>query len=91
MDLIFQRLLPKSIIELMNESKNMSNVISARDNFVRLDEDYDRWLLNPEWEVRPSIFFPPRKGPVVLTCRDHTDGTKKLMIHPPRQLSRILL
>jgi hypothetical protein len=90
MDLIFQRFLPKSIIELMNESKNMINVISARDDYIRFDDDYDKWLLNPDWEVRPSISFVPGKGPVVLTCRDHMNGTKKLMIHPPRQPSHIL-
>ena len=45
---------------------------------------YDIWLLNPQWEVKPSIAFIDNVGPVILTCRDHGGGTKKLSIHVPR-------
>ena len=57
--------------------------ISAREDFIRNDM-YDIWLLNPQWEVKPSIAFIDNVGLVILTCRDHGGGTKKLSIHVSR-------
>lgn len=58
---------------------------SSHDDYVRATiEDYDVLLLNPSWRVLPSIYFIEGKGPHVMTCREHDNGTSKLYIHPPR-------
>jgi len=66
-------------------------VTSARDDYVREEgiED-DIWLLNPNWKVKPSIAFIDGLGPVVLTCRDHENGSRLKMIHTCRQPNHIL-
>ena len=53
-------------------------VFSARDNFIRdVDDPYDRWLYNPEWDILPRIaILPDGKGAKVLMCNDHNNGFK---------------
>ena len=51
-------------------------VVSARDDFVRDNDEYDRLLFNPEWKVSPSIAIVNGKGPCSLTCHDHDHGSK---------------
>ena len=85
MDLIFQRYLPKAKIDLMSDSASFCETISARDDYIRFNGTYEKWLLNPSWKVLPSLSIVHGKGPMVLTCRDHKNGTKNHMIHPPRQ------
>ena len=66
-------------------------VDSSRDDYVRDSTDeYDVLLLNPEWRVLPSIAFIEGKGPHVMICREHDDGSKCFYIHPPRVPSHII-
>ena len=90
LDIVWQRYLPKSLITLMNKPDQVSYINSARDDFIRFDDDYDCWLLNPKWKVRPTILIDPEKGASVLSCRDHNGGSQKLMLHLPRQPHHIL-
>ena len=53
--------------------------MSARSDFFTLQENL---LLNPKWPIRPSILFT-KDGPVLMTCRNHDNGTNKRYIHPP--------
>lgn len=62
----------------------------ARDDYAHDDKDQDCLLLNPNWKVKPSIYFVNGIGTVVLTCSDHNKGNTSLMIHPCRQPSHIL-
>ena len=57
---------------------------SIREDYIRDEEDDDFLLFNPEWKVMPSIAFVSGKGPVILTCKEHDNGTENLMIHTCR-------
>ena len=59
-----------------------ANVESARSDF--LDTKLDMHLYNSEWTVHPSIEFVPGKGPVVLTCDTHKNGTAEKYFHLPK-------
>ena len=83
-DIVWQRYLQKCIIVTINPSFNIIFVQSARDDYIRFNNEYECWLLNPKWKVKPSISFLDGKGPCIMTCRDHDKGTKKLMVHPCR-------
>ena len=85
-DLMFQRYLPRIIISKMfSNRKGFKYLLSTRDDFLRKDNDYDKWLLNddPMWSIRPTITFIEGVS-FVMTCDDHSKGTKSLFIHPPR-------
>jgi hypothetical protein len=85
-DLIIQRYLPKCLIaKLMSNVMKLNLTFSARDDYIRREGDEDRWLLNPDWKIEPSVIIIKGMGPMVLTCRDHHGGDKKFMIHPCRQ------
>ena len=74
-DLIFQRFLQKCVLtKMLSPITDFDCTISAREDFIR----------NEMYEVKPSIAFIDNVGPVILTCRDHDGGTKKLSIHVPR-------
>ena len=92
LDLVIQRYMPKCLITLINKHMYVANIQSARDDYVRFDADdsYDCWLLNPQWTIKPCICIHQDHGAVIMTCKDHNNGTKKLMIHPPRQPHHIL-
>ena len=84
-DLLFQRFVPKALLK-----KHLSNKCafkyfeSMREDFIRDDDEYDNWLLNSAWKVRPTIAFNTHGLPTVLTCDDHKNGTKTYLIHAPR-------
>ena len=90
--LVWQRFLPKCIIDLINKGDNekVKFVQSARDDYIRFKNNYECWLLNPKWRIKPSLIIDPEKGVLVLTCRHHNSGTTKLMLHVPRQPHHIL-
>ena len=85
-DIVFQRYLPKCNLKLMNNSKAFKYIEYSRDDYIRREGDYDEWILNPKWKIRPSISFK-NNTPFILTCHDHDKGTKLCMIHPCRQPS----
>ena len=90
LDLIFQRFLPKvQFTKFFNNTKGFAYTKSARDDYIRHDDDYDCWLLNTNWMIQPSIAFI-NGIPCVLTCDDHNKGTKCHIIHQPRQPLHII-
>ena len=89
-DCIWQRYLPKCIIQLIGNVEKMKVVRTTRDDYIRTRFDYDRWLYNPDWEVKPSVLIDPVLDPVVISCRNHHGGTSKYFIYPPRQPGHIL-
>ena len=88
-DLVWQRFLPRTVIGLINDHKVIYLITLAREDFIRFSNDYDCWLFNSKWQIRPSIAVCS-EGAFVLTCRDHNIGNDKYMLHPPRQPFHIL-
>ena len=91
-DVFFQRILRKCRIHLVTKNKNRIHFIeSAREDYIRNSmNSYDCWLFNPEWKIMPSIMFNNDNSPVIFTCKNHNEGTKKKYIHVPRQPNHIL-
>ena len=85
LDLVFQRFLPRCLIELSHDVKDLSKHFPARDDFVRQEDEYDCLLLNPLWKVKPSIAFTDGFTPSVLSCREHKDGELRFILHTCRQ------
>jgi hypothetical protein len=52
---------------------------SVRSDY--LDSCHDCHLLNPDWQVWPSVAIDRNLGLVWLTCGDHNGGTKKRYFH----------
>ena len=83
LDSIFQRYLMRCELKLIGCS-DLSKVKWTRDDYFRDDGDDDVWLFNPtDWKVRPSIAFIDGT-PRFLTCCDHDNGSKDIMIHTCR-------
>ena len=90
-DITWQRFLPKCILKLIHRHSDVDKkILSSREDYVRFDNDYSCWLLNPEWVVKPSILLKKYCGPVIMTCRDHHKGSRKCMLHIPRCPHNIL-
>ena len=68
-----------SSILLINNVEDCSKLFSARDDYIRDQTEYDCILMNPQWQVCPKWYYLDGKGPCILTCRDHDNGTKKNM------------
>ena len=82
MDIVFRRYLNKCHIKLMNKCEGLKYAQWTRDDYIHNYWEYDCWLLNKNWCVRPSIAFI-EGVPYVLSCRDHDKVRKLMMIHPP--------
>lgn len=88
LDIIIQRYLPKYNLEkFISNTKEFKYVQSVREDYIRVDNDYDFWLLNRKWYINPTIMFVDG-APMVMTCNDHNNGTKSFIIHPPRSPSQ---
>ena len=81
-DIVLQRYIQQVELKLINHNK-LPLVQWCRDDFTRLENDNDTWLLNPLWKIRPSIAFI-NGIPRVLTCQDHNGGSTNRMIHTCR-------
>lgn len=77
---LIQRFIQKCIVSEPDVEK-IELVDSARDDYIRdsIDE-YDEWLHNDSWKVRPTIVFSDGT-PVILSCKDHNGGSKLHHIH----------
>ena len=85
LDIVIQRYLPKCLLKkYMSNKAGFVYIETARDDYIRNENDYDSWLLNDEWKIEPSIAFIDG-APHVLTCKDHTKGSKLYHIHIPRK------
>ena len=54
----------------------------GRDNYVSFDDNYDKWILNPGWEIILSISFVKNICLLIITCIDHNCGTNNLIFNP---------
>lgn len=91
MDSVIQQFIRKSYLSMSNDHSTCTFIESAREDYLRKDsDDYECHLFNPKWTPRPSIVFVENRGPVVLTCCHHNNGTTKFYLHPPRQPKHIL-
>jgi hypothetical protein len=80
-DLVIQHLLLK-VLPLIHTSSYL-HVQHMWDQYDREDHDFDTILLNPEWEIRPSIVISECGCPRVVTCRNHGGGSKFQVLYPP--------
>lgn len=81
-DAVFQRYLQRVEIVMIDHNK-LQFVQWTRDDYTRIANDEDSWLLNPEWKVRPAIAFVDGV-PKVMTCEEHNGGSRNKMIHTCR-------
>ena len=88
-DVIFQRYLRKVQLKLIGSDERLAKVEWIREDFLRDNDDYDCWLLNTIWKVRPSLIIT-KFGAKLMTCRNHHGGTPKTFIHAPRSPNHIL-
>lgn len=87
LDVAFQRYLPKCY--LLDDSKAMTKIEPARDDFIRESKsDYDKWLENASWTVLPTIVMKDGT-PMFLTCKDHCSGCSNFHLHCPRTPTNI--
>ena len=92
--MIFQRFLPKVELDKFYTEdlhKQLHFVDYARNDYDKYTKnDFDYFILNKDFNVVPSIYFDNNGTPVVLSCRDHHTGCKKMCIHTPRLPKHIL-
>ena len=62
----------------------------CRGDFIRFDNDYDYWILNKEWVVKPSLCLMDGYGMQVMVCKNHHRGSTKLYVHTLCQPNHIL-
>jgi len=67
--------------------KLVKTVQSSRDDYIRVENDYDMVLLADEWRIRPHVLFVPGRGVMLLVCRYHRSRSdmEKLYLHLPRK------
>ena len=58
------------------------HAISAREDYIREEDDEGVFCFNPEWKILTSIAFLEGKFPCVITCSEHNGGRKLFMVHP---------
>ena len=82
-DIVYQRYIQKCSIKMITKSDlNLNeNIISAREDYIYGDDTTNLILFNPESKNLPSIAFVNGRGPLVLTCAEHDNGTKERYIH----------
>ena len=81
-DVIIQRFFLKCEIKLMDH-KQLNKVKWIRDDYYRFNDEFDRIMMNPSWEVSPKIAFIDGSLKV-LTCKCHDKGSDDMMIHTCR-------
>ena len=87
LNVVFQRYLCKCY--LLDDSNALTKIEPARDDFIRENKsDYDKWLENIAWRVLPTIVMKDGT-PMVLTCKDHCDGSSHFHLHCPRTPTNI--
>ena len=96
LDRVFQRFLRKIVLE-KNYSfptrffSQLDDVEHVRNDYVRdFITDYECLLLNCEWRCLTTVFIGSDNVPVVLTCRNHHKGSRKMMVHTSRAAKHIL-
>ena len=74
-----------------NLHHQLDNVEHTGNEFIQnFTNDYEYLLINKEWYCLPTICFGKNNTPFVLTCKNHHEGEKKLMIHTPQSPKHIL-
>jgi hypothetical protein len=82
LDVVLQRYIQFSAVSLHSDKAVLLKVRNARNDFIGGERDC--LLMNPEWEISPTIAYIEGIGPRVLTCCDHNGGCTKRYFHSPR-------
>ena len=88
LDVVIQRYLRKVVMKSVNDQNKFKFIESCRDDFL-LNDPFSI-CLHPEWKVMPTIKYVEGKGPTLLACRHHGQGTVNKWIHQPREPDNIL-
>lgn len=85
-DVIVQYALKMTPIPLSKtkRSENFRNFEHMHDAYFRNDNDYDCILLNPDWPILPTLVIDEDKGPIILTCSLHGNGSDMYKLYAPR-------
>eukprot|EP00957_Ditylum_brightwellii_P151013 11499130-Ditylum_brightwellii.AAC.1 len=78
-DTMFQQYLKKHEIKLIDK-ESLNKVTWSCNDYIHDEEDYDAWLMNPDWMVQPAIAFIDNVS-FILMYNDYDKGTKDMMIH----------
>ena len=73
----------------MEDVSQMKYVRCTRDDYLHFPGNYEQWLFNPLWKIRPSILFVEGKGMRFMTLKDHNNCSISLLLHPSRQPNHI--
>lgn len=82
LDLMFQKILPKVVIDVYSDKSKFKNVSSSWNGYFRTSNSYPDLLLNDEWKIKPSIIID-EEGCNILTCKFHDKGEDKLYCYAP--------
>ena len=90
MEMSIQRFLRKALLEIPNDNEKFRFFNYFREDYI-CDTEYKSWLFNVEqYTPRPSIEFVTGVVTLILTCQNHSGGTEKNYIHPPRKSNHVL-
>ncbi len=83
-DLVIQRFLLKTPLKTINEvDKKYRNYHSMWEQYFRNADDYDCWIMNEAYAIKPSLIIT-NDGPRVLTCPNHGGGDDHHRLYLPR-------
>ena len=82
LDLMFQKILPKVVINVYSDKDKFKNVSSSWNGYFRTDNSYPDLLLNDKWKIKPSIIID-EEGCYILTCKFHDKGEDKMYCYAP--------
>lgn len=81
LDIVFNSYLKdREKVRMISPSNLTRRLTGARSDFVKSAHPI---LYNPKWICCPSIAYIAGRGPVVLTCQEHHNGTTLKYIHVP--------
>ena len=84
LDIVLQRILQRYTLKMISNPNDLDTIKCIREDYIRDEGDEDMLFFNLKWKVLPSIAFVKNKGPVMLTCNEHSSGTKLCTIHTCR-------
>lgn len=82
-DAVISRLFPAvEFAGTIASASERARVYSCRSDYLSFEIDCH--LYNPNWSVHPSVEFVSGKGPLLLTCDTHANGTTQQYFHLPK-------
>jgi hypothetical protein len=84
LDLILAlKVFPSAPFKMMTKMTDIEKVTNSWDGFLFRDRKPIYHLLNPDWEVIPSVMYVQGRGPCFATCPIHSGGNKQMQLFPP--------